>query len=709
MAYIKPAVLVYQDLVSAGGAALSSPDMPACIVGPLTTVINVDLADPISKIESIGSINTGTTEIPVWEDATFAVTPDTGTPAEIFVNNASAKAGQILDLSTLVLTAENPLVKTFSFVAAGSTAGDPILVATNTVGDTEAVSSTALPFFVTVNHITLGDTAVISGSQDVVTYISEIDYTANTITLNNGPTIIAADVVTIYHKFDSLVVRSHDTPAAEGNIGYSTTLPLEADSVTTGYTMFPEVEIESAGDSFSVYIAYQADRADLSGRVLTINDTTDLVDQLGEVNSSNPLAYGVSLALANSGGTSVHAIALDPSISESLGHTQATELAQAQRIHQLVPLTQQLSIHATYLTHASAMSTPESGNWRAAMTNCAIPTEDYLYGQPGSSDGSDDDIYPDLLKSGTLAGADVTLSRGESAPLVFPGDYIVAAVEGTDAYGETIFTYTYSDDITSISGSNVVLDSADWFNEDGSAGTAPPADGVTGFIYFYIARPATKQGQAEWVASQAETWSSNRMWMFPGDVLIPNENGLDEELPGYYLMAGLAGFISGTPAQQPITSIAIAGISDLLHGNFYFTEAQMNIMAEKGTLLYAQNAQGTTPFCRHGLTTDVSILEYREILKVKNWDFLSYYYKDILDPFIGTWNITPDTIQTIRQTVISASEALLIRKLPKIGAPLLSYDITTLEQSTTSADAIDLIMGVAIVNPNNYTNVHLQL
>ena len=59
--------------------------------------------------------------------------------------------------------------------------------------------------------------------------------------------------------------------------------------------------------------------------------------------------------------------------------------------------------------------------------------------------------------------------------------------------------------------------------------------------------------------------------------------------------------------------------------------------------------------------------------------------------------------------LISASESLLTRKLPKIGAPLLSYNITKLEQNATSADAIDFIMGVAIVNPNNYTNVHLQL
>ena len=132
-------------------------------------------------------------------------------------------------------------------------------------------------------------------------------------------------------------------------------------------------------------------------------------------------------------------------------------------------------------------------------------------------------------------------------------------------------------------------------------------------------------------------------------------------------------------------------------------------MAGAGTCLYVQAAQGTTPYCRHALTTDVSVLEYREILKVKNWDYLSYYFKDVLDPFIGTWNITDETVQTIRQTLVSAAEALLIRKLPRVGPPLVAYDITKIAQSESNADSIEVVMGVAIVSPNNYTTLTLVI
>ena len=693
MAYIKPAVQVYQDLINAGGAQQLNPDMAACIVGPLFTVVSVDVSDALSRVESIGSSQPDS-----QVNAEYSITPANG--EKTYINFASAKPGQKLDTLSISVTAQNPLVKTYEFVATVDTAaGDAIILDPNEIGNLSATAGTPLSFAPSINHVSLGDTVTVDTESS---YITAVDYTAGTITLNDKSLAVTTGaVVTIYHKFGSLEVGHADLDFDTGEISYDDVSPLEAseDPLLAGYTMWPESEIEGTGDPLSLYVGYTAQRADLSGRVLTINDVTDLVDQFGEVTSANPLAYGVSLALANSGGTAINAIALDPNLPEALAHVQATELAQAQRLYAIVPLTQQLSTHASYLAHANAMSLPSSGNWRVALTNCALPDEDYLYGLDGTEDVDGDDV-PDGLKRVEVAGTVVSLARGDSAPLVKAGDYLKAMVFSA---GEATGEYLTSAPVDSSAGSTIVLTSADWTDEDGNV---VPADAVS---YVYAARPATKQGQADWVAAQADTWNSNRMWMFPGNVYVPNEDGLDEELPGYYLLAALAGFISGTPAQQPITNITIAGISDLLHGNFYFTEAQMNKMAEKGTLLYAQNAQGTTPYCRHGLATDVSVLEFREVLKVKNWDYLSYYYKDILDPFIGSWNITPDTLQTIRQTVTSASESLLTRKLPKIGAPLLSYDISKLEQSETSADAIELIMGVAIVNPNNYTNVHLQI
>lgn len=348
----------------------------------------------------------------------------------------------------------------------------------------------------------------------------------------------------------------------------------------------------------------------------------------------------------------------------------------------MVPLTTDPAIQAAYKAHVDAMSTPANGNWRVALFNQALPDVFYVLGRPDGGD-SNGDGYQDNLVTGTASGSTILLSSGDVATTKAADNLVLVSDTGT----ETTLT------VASASGNMIVTT------------TAPATQGQ---VRFYVSRTASRQEQAQAVADQSATWVDKRVLNFPGEVRV-NTDVTGVVVPGYYLMCAAAGFGSGTPAQQGFTNITLAGIAGLQNGNFYFTQAQLDLMAEFGTFLYVQESQETTPYCRHGLTTDVSVLEYREILKVKNWDYLSYYYKNILSPFIGTWNITPDTIQTIRQTIISGSETLLGRRLPKIGPPLLSYNIARLEQDPNNTDALNVDIQIAIVSPNNYTNVYLQI
>ena len=167
--------------------------------------------------------------------------------------------------------------------------------------------------------------------------------------------------------------------------------------------------------------------------------------------------------------------------------------------------------------------------------------------------------------------------------------------------------------------------------------------------------------------------------------------------------------VAGFAIQQGFTNIGVAGITDLKHSNFYFAKADINNMAGSGTAIFVQDSQGGTPYCRHELTTDMSVLEYREMLCVKNWDFLSYFYYDKLKSFIGSWNITDDSINTVRRTLVAGSELLKAQKQPKIGAPLLSYKINSLAQDANNKDNLNAYMTVSIVYPMNYVNLHLVI
>ncbi len=241
----------------------------------------------------------------------------------------------------------------------------------------------------------------------------------------------------------------------------------------------------------------------------------------------------------------------------------------------------------------------------------------------------------------------------------------------------------------------------------GETGYIPEIE--TNVTKFEILRNLDNASKAKNIASISSTFNDKRIIHVMPCLVGITENSVIKYLPSYYLAAAVAGCVAGFPVQQGLTNLTLAGIDSLQGSNFYFSKDDLNTMAAAGTMIFVQDTQSAAPYCRHELTTDMSVLEYRELLKVKNWDYLSYFYHDILEPFIGQWNILDDTLRVIRQTVISASENLKTQKLPRIGAPLVSYEIAELAQDTTMKDKIQLKMNIAIVNPNNYTDVHLVI
>lgn len=429
--------------------------------------------------------------------------------------------------------------------------------------------------------------------------------------------------------------------------------------------------------SADVHVSYRALRTDLSGSIQEIADINDLAGVLGEATEKNPLALGVQIALANTV-TSVRAIAV-PS-NDLAGYQAALELAENARVYALAVLTQDNGIVSTLKAHVDQLSTPENASWRVALINVKIPDEQAV-GQ----------FSADSVKTGAvienLAGKFVLTSEGTSflSDGMVPGDLIkVTAATPSNV----VNTYVVQE---VVSNQQVVIDAT------------AAATGVS----FWAARTLTKTQQADWVAETSAQFNDRRVIHVQPDVCGVTINGVTKYLPGYYLACAIAGMTAGFPVQQGFTNIGLAGISDLKRSNFYFTRAQMNRMAETGTFLIAQEVQGGIPYVRHELTTDISVLEYREYLVVKNWDYLSYYYHDKLKPFIGSWNITTDTLNNIRQSIVASSELLKSKKLPKIGPPLVDYNLRKLEQSSVNKDNINVELVVSVCYPNNYTNLYL--
>ena len=601
-----------------------------------------------------------------------------------YVNNASvAKTFTTNVRSVITSSGQNGTIASISMVDMAP-ADMSLIVTGNTTESSADVVLQDIAGFNVGDHVTVDGGA--TGGADLNAVITAVNVGTSTITLDEAvaATILGTNVyrlgrtsVSVLKTYNNQEIPLVKPISAGLNVDTSVVGTEGKVTIKTG----PEL-VYGKLISGDIYIGYRALRTDLSNRVLTIEDANDLVGQLGTVSEDNPLALGIQVALANTIGR-IRAIAV-PS-NDLSGYLNALDTAEGERVYALVPLTQDTAIVAAFKTHAEQMSTPENAAWRVAIVNTAIPSTQNI---------------------GPYSSGFVNANSGNNSITVISGKYTFTADNATFiSDGVTpgdILHITQASPSTGI-GAAKILEVVS--NQQLVLDVSATATGVS----YYVSRNLTKTQSAQAVAAQAKELGSNRAWLIQPDTVGVSVNGVVKYLPGYYLCCGLAGMVAGFPVQQGFTNIGVAGISDLKKSNYYFSKTNLNSMAEAGVCLFVQETQGGIPYCRHELTTDVTVLEYREMLKVKNWDYLSYFYYDKLKGFIGKWNITLDTINVIRQTLIASSELVKSKKLPRIGSPLLSYKIRKLEQNKYNKDHLDCELVIEIVSPLNYLNLHLVI
>lgn len=237
---------------------------------------------------------------------------------------------------------------------------------------------------------------------------------------------------------------------------------------------------------------------------------------------------------------------------------------------------------------------------------------------------------------------------------------------------------------------------------------------------YRVIRDLTKDQQVTSLITSAQSLNSRRaILVWPDSVTV--EDLTDGSLPrqddgtaspaaaqpGYYLSAVVGGMTAGLPSHQGFSRLGVAGISQIANSNTYFTEQQLSTLSDGGWYVFAQASPSSLPFSIHQLTTDPSTLEAGEYSIVKNFDFVSLFYLDVLEPFLGVWNINNDTLGFVRQALNTATENLKLRRVAKIGAPLNDGTVTTVEVSEASADRIDAVIEVDLPKPLNVIGLRL--
>ena len=92
---------------------------------------------------------------------------------------------------------------------------------------------------------------------------------------------------------------------------------------------------------------------------------------------------------------------------------------------------------------------------------------------------------------------------------------------------------------------------------------------------------------------------------------------------------------------------------------------------------------------------------------VKNFDFLAKFFAAILDPFIGPWNVNEETLGFMRQAVNSGIAQLKLRRVARIGAPLIDAQVISLAVSTASPDRVEIYMNATRPTPLNVIGLHI--
>lgn len=238
--------------------------------------------------------------------------------------------------------------------------------------------------------------------------------------------------------------------------------------------------------------------------------------------------------------------------------------------------------------------------------------------------------------------------------------------------------------------------------------TAPTAlVSTTANINYRIVRNLSKDQQVTELVAVAQSFRSRRtVLVWPDKCDVAGVVGGTAQ-PGYYLGCAVGGMTAGLPSHQGFTFLGIAGISKIYDSNTYFNDVQMTDLSQGGWYVFAQQTPTSLPFTIHQLTTDVSTLESGEFSVVKNFDFVSLFFVDILENFLGQYNINQETLTLLRSALNIGGETLQLRTFAKIGAPLTAFAINDLSISPISADRVVTHLGVGLPKPLNVVELHL--
>jgi len=428
--------------------------------------------------------------------------------------------------------------------------------------------------------------------------------------------------------------------------------------------------LAALADAPQMYLEYKALDVSFANIPAPIQKNADVGLLLGVTDLRNPLGQGAVVMYGNAQAT-IYAVGI--ASEDDAGFLGAIDVINRNHFYAQAILTQEAALLAAFNANAIAQAAPEKANYGLAIGNVPLPTTITLAsGTAGQTQVDPSTSIIDFFQDGAGAFENPALT-------VLPGDLLT------------------------ISSASYVINQVVNNNRLQVVSTTPFPSSTTGLTYT-ITRALSKDQQAASIASTATALGSKRTIVTWSDSV--SIGGV--QAPGYYLSCVLAGMIVGLPSQAGLTNKGIAVVEKVYHTNWdYFSDTQLDTIATGGVTVFVQDDANSLPYVRMQLTTDQSTLETGQISAVKNNDYLSLFFKGIIKPYLGTWNVTPELIGALGTAIQQGITFQLNNRVAKIGAPLLAANIETLAQSTISPDRVEIFLGTKQPVPLNTVGLHM--
>lgn len=464
-----------------------------------------------------------------------------------------------------------------------------------------------------------------------------------------------------------------------------------------------------------LYVQFKALRKDVSAAaqvagVLRITDQATLAEVLDPITDENPLALGLFLCLINAPGLEVKALGIDETSAAApegteAAYARAAGFLEAEEIYAVAPLTQNEVVIGMFSSHVTAMSEPQEGGERIAFVNKVMPVRrNPVIAASGTQTNSTTtmnqmllDVNPaaGLVAAGVNPALPMTAEMGVYMEFDVGGElrrYNVSSVSGSLANFRTSFTGSQNTDgfYTTTARTETVLNAA-WSLKVRGTSIMVPGSNPPRLDYGLV---------AETVAGANSGYKNRRLFSVFPDTIKTTVAGVEKMLPGYYACAAITGMVASQPPQQGFTNFPIAGLTGVV-GSEKFTKRQLNEMAGGGTYILVQDVQGGPVTSRHQLSTDTSIIEYRELSITKIVDFVAKFLRASVRKFIGVQVINDQFLDTIG-TTIQGILSFLIETGVLNGA-----EVNNILQDEDNPDTVLVDITLDVPYPANYIKITL--